>query len=606
MAMSGRTTACFGWRVAACVILILSGRPGCATESDWDPYAGYIGIDCEYDPLLAYCFGYSPASGGIHHIRVNGIRWIYASRSVISKYWPYWIYGDEHRYCFDPTPRQNTDYTTYYLSDHGQRQRIWKNFGGIYGAGDPYPNPNFYADICVVEPTVAIPSAIPRNIGDPPVTISYSVLPQLGINLDSELEHPIAIQLHDPANPNNVFIHYTDTAGNGSFEWDGLLWMFGIEGDPRFGPYFCSASTVFATVYVGVRDRYYDHQDYEMYEAPFVFVFPMPGLAVLGPDKGYIGQQLVYVSYYQEHRNGEVQWTSTGIPAWGQGYAYSTRFFSDGTMTVSASASVRGNWQIDWEFLDASWSTEIRDIFMLDDGGKEYNGIYAGNPQFGAYASSLVNQGGWMDDFLNLDGYGNPISGKFNPLWLSLYQLDVGMKANHFRNSKYDLLEGHLVMADPWTQYDSRNLVEHDWRGFMEPRIIDFYEYAEHQDKVKKKPVNCHGESIHGYIGRIWFAAASEVGPAIVGAGGAYTPHLDKDAKQFTYQQGDIIFFGSTVNGASHSARVVTGGSWETTFLWACNVGVTNNGSKAGFDFASLGEYLDLHPSCTRVCVYRF
>lgn len=120
--------------------------------------------------------------------------------------------------------------------------------------------------------------------------------------------------------------------------------------------------------------------------------------------------------------------------------------------------------------------------------------------------------------------------------------------------------------------------------------------------------LNCHGNSA-----RCFGAMALNLGDkaavraAIEDVGGVVedeTPLLPKvQAMQDIQEHGVILFYrGSSL---CHSAFVVSvGEDPSSVVLWACNAGVPNRGTKAGFDEVTLQEYFDADASVTQVSFF--
>jgi hypothetical protein len=139
------------------------------------------------------------------------------------------------------------------------------------------------------------------------------------------------------------------------------------------------------------------------------------------------------------------------------------------------------------------------------------------------------------------------------------------------------------------------------------PEIVTQNDYAANGERdVKFTAANCHGNSAHCFGVMNLFLAAGEIGPKLTELGASYTRvpmHPISEVMPFIQSESIIVFH--EYGGISHSAYVVSlGQNPGGIIIWACNAGVPNQGTAAGFDEVTLQEYFDAHPNLDGVSFY--
>jgi len=264
------------------------------------------------------------------------------------------------------------------------------NHSGVPPMLTPPDNAVMTGIVVVVKGSVTVSNPIPRKPNAPAASVSYSVGPAEA-SLAAVAE-PVVVVIWDPTSP-CFRKKWAFAARSGSVQWSGLLDRYASPDAPEpieQDVAYCQASAVFSRIQVIVEDHFWNNI---IKTENRTLLFDQPGLAFAGPETGYVGQKQNYLQVWiQGVKDSEIHWVGGDAPPELTAPTYSTRFFSTGQKTVFASAWVRtdGAAVLKW----SSWVTNVKDIFCYGDGGKEYSGMYPGNPQFGAYASRLVSGNG--------------------------------------------------------------------------------------------------------------------------------------------------------------------------------------------------------------------
>jgi len=368
---------------------------------------------------------------------------------------------------------------------------------------------------------------------------------------------------------------------------------------------YCAASTVHARATVWVKDQIADGFGNPLGDIVKRLDIYQPNFAISGPATGYLGQLLGYTYLMNAHvsRTTQVQWGCGGNPASGVGDGFATRFFSAGLQTVTASATVKGTG--DPAQKTTQWSTQVNDLFCFSNmfGTNEYAISGLGGYPFGVYASEIIdaNAKSWKTAFVEVQN-GVPVKGVFNPGWLDLYKGYFDNRSCGLANTPYTGVPPDITQKPPFGTAGNGSLLLHNWKGFLPApsggTIATQSAYTTLWRDAKdtnQSAINCHGESIHGYLGELG-AASWQIKARLELEGVLCDDLANRIIAEYIFLPGDIIFPGDgTFMNCKHSARVIQGGSHTQVTMWAANAGVSSRGTRSGFDTVTLTEWLAEH-----------